>query len=179
MAPALPAAAWFAWGSMPARLRAPWSASVASASWKAWSPILLPCLSMFLIRSSRPTPPLRRPVPPRAMLPARLPVLRASAARCSPRSAAWSRVPTTPRSSACVFPSAASRLPRPFVPHVRAWMNLPVRVTRPVRRRATWACRLPRPMMSSIACVATIPRPPVSSPTLRYAWLRRASACVR
>ncbi len=53
---------------------------------------------------------MRKRVPLRAMPPARSPVLRASAARCSPRSAAWSKAPTMPRSSACASPSAASRL---------------------------------------------------------------------
>ena len=44
--PVLPAVAWCAWASMPARRRALWSASVAFASWRALSPIWPLCLSM-------------------------------------------------------------------------------------------------------------------------------------
>ncbi len=133
------------------------------------SPIWPLCLNMCRTRSSRPMRPLRKRVPLRAMPPARLPVLRASAARCSPRSAAWSKAPTTQRSSACAFPSAVSRLPKPFALRVRAWTSSLVRVTRLVRRRATWVCRLPRPTMNSTAFVVTIPRLLASSPTPRFA----------
>ena len=86
--------------------------------------------------------PLRKRVPLRAMPPARSPVLRASAARCSPRSAAWSKAPTMPRSSACASPSAASRPPRPFALRARALTSSPVRVTRPARRQAIWVSQI-------------------------------------
>ena len=41
-----------------------------------------------------------------------------------------------PRSSACAFPSAASRPPRPFAPRARAWTSSPVRATRRARRQS-------------------------------------------
>ena len=57
----------------------------------------------------------------------------------------------------------------PFALRARALTSSPVRVTRPARRQAIWACRFPRPTTNSTAFAVTIPRLPASSPTPRFA----------